>query len=272
MHRRAIITNVKFAYANQRKKLRGLLRYVQYRNDKDGAEHVRQFDDHGQRLERWTDRGLGNEYRNILDNVLDLATTTMQRNVGARLLVIAPEVHMMEAIPEEQRADILRELTESTVENWFERMDLPTAEYAFVVHESEPSDTRPDGQLKDETQLSSSYLHTHVVLAATVPGFEQDREGYKVYDRQIRALHEAGREAMEQIWERELGVERVAKLNQELEERTQKYLELDAAQARDTGQHETELTVDSLTRKMSVAPIQPVSLDRDRDLEREFDE
>src|SRR4051812_30372920 len=121
MHRRAIITNVKFAYANQRKKLRGLLRYVQYRNDKDGAEHVHQFDEYGQRLERWTDRGLGHEYREILDNVLDLATTTMQRNVGARLLVIAPEVHLMEAIPEEQRADILRELTESTVENWFER-------------------------------------------------------------------------------------------------------------------------------------------------------
>jgi len=271
MHRRAIITNTKFVYANQRKKLRGLLRYFQYRNDKDSAEHVQQFDDRGQRVDRWTDRGLGGEYRDILGKSLELATTTMQRNVSARLLVIAPEVHMMEAIPEDRRADVLRELTESTVENWFERMDLPTAEYAFVLHESEPTDTRPDGRLKDETQLSQSYLHSHVVLAATVPGFEQDREGYKVYDNQIHSLHESGREAMEQIWERELGVERVAELNQELEERTQKYLELDVAQARDTGQREAEpeLMADSLTRETDVDPLQ---LDRDRSLEREFDE
>jgi len=268
MHRRAIITNTKFVYANQRKKLRGLLRYFQYRNDKDSAEHVQQFDDRGQRVDRWTDRGLGGEYRDILGKSLELATTTMHRNVSARLLVIAPEVHLMEAIPEDRRADVLRELTESTVENWFERMDLPTAEYAFVLHESEPTDTRPDGRLKDETQLSQSYLHSHVVLAATVPGFEQDREGYKVYDKQIRALHEAGRDAMEQIWQRELGVERVAELNQELEERTQKYLELDAVQTRDEPQHALEQR--AISNEATPSPRMP-QRDFEAGLEREID-
>jgi hypothetical protein len=227
MHRRAIITNTKFVYANQPTKLRGLLRYFQYRNDKTSADHVRQFDEQGQRVERWRDRGLGSDYREILDSCLDLATTHLQRNVSARLLVIAPEVHWMAAIPEDRRLDVLHELTETTIDSWFEQMNLPTAEYAYVCHESEPSDMRPDGTPKDEPQLSDTYLHSHVTLAATVPGFEQAREGYKVYDRQIQALHEAGRTAMAHIWERELGVERVAELTQELEERTQRYAELD---------------------------------------------
>jgi hypothetical protein len=267
MHRRAIVTNTKFVYANQRKKLRGLLRYFQYRNDKESAGHVRQFDEDGQRIERWTDCGLGNEYREILDNCLTLATDHLQRNVSAQLLVIAPEVHWMEAIPEERRADVLRELTQNTVEGWFERMNLPTPEYAYVCHESVPSDQRPDGSMKDEMHLSETYLHSHVVLPATVPGFEQEREGYKVYDRQIHALHEAGREVMEQIWERELGVEQVAQLNLELEQRTQHYLKLDATAERvlaDTELAVPERDADSLDREIPGLP--------DAGLEMEFDE
>jgi len=174
----------------------------------------------------------------------------------------------MEAIPEDRRADVLRELTESTVENWFERMNLPTAEYAYISHESEPTDTRPDGRLKDETQLSQSYLHSHVVLAATVPGFEQEREGYKVYDRQIHTLHEAGRDAMEQIWERELGVERVAELNQELEDRTQRYLELDKAQAREEPETIIELAKPDIEGPLRSATPQS---NIDVDLERAID-
>jgi hypothetical protein len=252
MHRRAVITNAKFVYTRQRSRLRGLLRYFQFRNDKDSASHVRQFDEQGQRVERWVDRGLGDDHRTILHNCLDLATTDLPQNVSARLLVIAPEVHFMAAIDPERRLDVLRELTEATVENWFEHLNLPTPEYAYVCHEAQPSDLRPDGQTKDEAHLSDSYLHSHVVLAATVPGLEQPREVYKIYEKQLRTLHEAGREALEQIWERELGAERVAELNQELEERTQRYLELDTAQGRDT----SEITLP-----------EPPTLDRELELE-----
>jgi hypothetical protein len=165
---------------------------------------------------------------------LSQSTTHLRENISARLLVIAPEVHFMEAIPAEQRITILKELTETTVENWFERLDLPTANFSYVIHEAEPADTRPDGRLKDATELSATYLHSHVVLAPTVPGLDQECEPYPVYARQIRSLHAAGRAALQQIWERELGAERVAELNQELAERTQRYLALDQAQGRDT--------------------------------------
>lgn len=226
IHRRSVTTNIKFAYKDQKKKLHGLLKYVQFRDDKEGASHVYQFDEFGKRLERWVDRGLGNDHQEILENVLDLATDDLKRDVGARLLVVGPEVNLMQAIEPEKRVDVLRELTEKTVENWFERMNLPTGEFSYVVHESQPSDNRPDGRLKDEGQ-NASYLHTHVVLAPTVWGVERERETYKVYDKQISMLHEAGRDAMEEIWERELGVERFAELQSELAERDVRQRELD---------------------------------------------
>jgi len=271
MHHRAIITNLKFTYAKQRKTLRTLLRYLQYRNDKTSAEHVRQFDEHGHRINRWTNQGLGETHREILDTALDLATTGLKNNVGARLLVIAPEVHLMDAIPQERRTDVLRELTEATVENWFERINLPTAEYAYVVHEAEPAETRPDGRLKDETALSQTYLHTHVILAATVPGFETERQDYKVYERQIEALHEAGREAMAVIWQRELGLERVDELNQELEDRTQRYLALDAMHERNVESLGRDTEPHALDKTLDPAPLPPPQRNLDLGLGLERD-
>jgi hypothetical protein len=226
---RSVTTNLKFTYRDQKKKLRRLLRYFQYRDDKSSAEHVRQWDEFGQRVERWVDRGLGTDHQEILENVLDLATDTLRRDVGARLLVIGPEVNLMHAIDPDRRVDVLRELTEKTVDHWFERMNVPTPEFSYVVHESQPSDTRPDGRLKDEVQ-TESYLHTHVVIASTVWGLEQEREAYRVYDKQISMLHEAGREAMTAIWEREIGVERFAALQAELAERDLRQRELDRQQ------------------------------------------
>jgi hypothetical protein len=233
MHQRSIITDTKFVYADKRDELRGKLKYFQFRDDKDGASHVRQFDEDGERVRRWIDRGLGDEHWQIFQNCEALATDDLQRNVSARMLVIAPEVHMMQAIPEERRIAVLEELTAQTVENWFERMAIPTPDHSFVIHESKPSDSRPDGRLKDEDDLSESYLHSHVVLAPTVQGLERARETYGTYREQIHELHQAGRDAMQMIWERELGVERVAELEEALEARAQRYQELDEAHARE---------------------------------------
>jgi hypothetical protein len=259
MHRRALITNLKFVYADQKRELRGKLRYFQFRNDKTSASHVRQLDEFGQRVERWVDRGLGDEHHAIVAGCQAQATDNLKRNVSARLLVIAPEVHFMAAIAEDRRLAVLHELTEATVENWFEQMDLPTPDFAYVVHEAQPSDLRPDGRPKDEPRLSDTYLHTHVVLAPTVADLEEAKLTYKVFEPQLRTLHEVGREAMQQIWERELGTERVAELNQELEERTQRYLELDMAQE---GRDTPEIALPEPTRA-----VPPPTLDLDLELE-----
>ena len=193
-----------------------------------------------------------------------MATDTLKRNVGSRLMVVGPEVGLMHAIPEDRRGAVLGELTEATMEGWFERMDLPTPEFSNVQHESEPSDERPDGRLKDDSQ-GLSYLHAHVVIAPTVPGLVQDREGYKVYEKQIGWLHEAGREAMEVIWERDLVVERYAELQAELDERVRYQQQLDQEHDREAVvEHERPPVMDRTVPEPPAIP--PPEIDMDMEL------
>jgi hypothetical protein len=129
----------------------------------------------------------------------------------------------MHAIPDEQKIELLQELTESTMSRFFYKMEMPQTEYSYVTHIAKTDDKMPDGTLKD-VDGEKAFLHSHVVLAATIPGDGNVREPYKLYGNDLSKLHEAGREALEDIWTRELGRERVQELNQELEELT-RYIE-----------------------------------------------
>ena len=191
----------------------------QYRDDR--RKHIKQVV--GKR--RWVDKGLGQTYGAINKNCHKLATQGLQKNVAARTLVISPEMSFMQALPEHRRLPVLAELTETTLERWFDAMQLPTAEHSYVIHRGLSKDKRPDGLTKD-VDGEQEFLHSHVVMAATVPGFEADREKYWVGKRQLPMLHEAAREAMEHIWTRELGAERVQQLNTELEAKVQHLREL----------------------------------------------
>ena len=270
-HPRSIVTNLKFTYADESKKLGGLLKYFQYRDDKDGHTHIPQHDEQGKRVPRWVDHGLGASHRDILNATEALTGDTLKREVGSRLLVIGPEVGLMHAIPDDRRVEVLKELTEATMELWFDRMDLPTPEYAYVCHESQPSDERPDGYTKEDGH-SESYLHTHVVIAPTVPGWVHEREGYRVYEKQIGMLHEAGRDALESIWQRELGVERYAELQAELTERDRRQREWDA-QRQERELHAllgVERTVTPLPNLET--SLEQVEAEAEMELEREIDD
>jgi hypothetical protein len=204
----------------------------QYRDDR--RQHIKQVV--GKR--RWVNKGLGQTYGEINTNCQKLATDSLKQNVAARTLVISPELSFMQALPEHRRIPVLAELTEMTVERWFDAMALPTAEHSYVIHRGLSKAERPDGLTKD-VAAGQEFLHSHVVLAATVPGFEADREKYWVGKRQLPMLHEAAREAMEHIWTRELGAERVQELNTELTAKTQHLQELDAARQQQAVQRET---------------------------------
>ncbi len=229
MHKRSIITNCQFIYKKEGDHLRGKLKYFQYRDDK--KSHIPQKDEQGERARQWVDRGLGADFSEIAAAATTLATTGLSKDVSARTLVIAPQMDMMQAIAEDRREAVLAELTEKSIEQWFEQANLPTPEYSYIIHQGEVSDSRPDGQIKD-IQRSEAYYHAHVVLAATIAGSERERENYKIYTERrtpknldpnhvvISQLHEAGRENMQVIWERELGRERVQELNQALEQLT----------------------------------------------------
>jgi hypothetical protein len=220
MHRRSVITNAKFIYKRDGKQLRGKLRYFQYRDNKH--DHLSQDES----TRRWVNCGLGTYHNEIAQNCEAWATEDLAHDVSARTLVISPQIDMMQAIPPERQEAVISELTGAIVEGWFDAMDAPTPAYSFVVHHGETADERPDGRAKD-VDGNREFLHTHVILAATVPGLETERETYKVYSDQLRTLHDAGRDAMERIWERELGREHLQELNQDLKTMTQELTALD---------------------------------------------
>lgn len=222
LHERSIIANQKFIYKKEKGHLSGKLKYFQHRNDRD--THIKQRDEHGQPIRRWVDRGLGDTYAAIARTCTYLATTGLSSEVGARTLVLSPQVEFMQALPPDRREAVMAELTEATVDSWFEKMNLPTAEYAFVVHQGEVKNDRPGGVEQDDR----AFTHSHVVLAATVQGME-GRENYKVYKEQLKQLHAASAEEMERIWTRELGPERVEELNQQLEDLTAQLRDIDDA-------------------------------------------
>ncbi len=70
----SVVANVRYQSPKGRgaRKLKGLLRYIQYRDDRDG--HIRQ--DH--RLERWVDHGLGNSFQTIAANCAALKSDHVQ--------------------------------------------------------------------------------------------------------------------------------------------------------------------------------------------------
>lgn len=223
INKRAMVANQKFIYKKEGDHLSGKLKYFQHRNDRD--THVKQIDEQGNPIRRWIDHGLGSNHRAIAQNCTALATTGLTNDVGARTLVLSPQVEFMQAIPVERRDEIMEELTEATVDRWFEAMNLPTAEYAYVVHKGEVKNERPE----EIEQEHREFVHSHVVLAATVPGLMEDRDDYKVYKEQLEQLHQVSAEEMERIWTRELGVERVQELNQDLEELTEQLQAIDEA-------------------------------------------
>ena len=218
---RSIIANQKFIYKKEDDHLKGKLKYFQHRDDKN--THIQQRDETGEAIRRWEDRGLGDNYNKIAESCSQLATSGLKNDVGARTLVLSPQVEFMAAISPDKRMELMAELTDATVERWFEEMRLPPAEYAFVVHQGEVKTDRPEGI----EQENKEFVHSHVILAATTPGRTQDRDNYKVYKEQLEQLHEASVAEMERIWTRELGQDRVQELNQELEELTEKLKQID---------------------------------------------
>ena len=221
LHTRAMIANQKFIYKKEGNHLKGKLKYFQHRDDRN--THIQQLDENGDPIRRWIDKGLGSSYNSIAKRCEELATSGLTNDVGARTLVLSPQVEFMAALPTERRAAVMVELTEATVESWFEAMNLPQTEYAFVVHRGDVKNDRPEGI----EQENREFVHSHVVLAATVPGLIEERDNYKVYKEQLEDLHRVSSEEMERIWTRELGAERVQALNQELEDLTERLQQRD---------------------------------------------
>lgn len=234
MHQRSVIANAKYQPASNKAGMKKLIKYYQYRDEKN--EHIPQQDEQGRATRQWIDLGLGKHYSQIMNQLEHEETDDLKKAIGMRTLVIAPEIDLMQAIEPDRQEQVLAELTIATVEQFFEDADLPAPHYSLILHHGAVSETRPNGEEIDEDLKRGDmpYLHAHVVLSPTLAGKDYEKESYFLCRDEAAAnrskqrnplaltnLHEAARENMEHIWERELGRERVQQLNQDLEEKVE---------------------------------------------------
>jgi len=173
---------VDFAYVSPkgrgRRHLRGKLKYLQYRDDRE--THLKQ----GELRDRWLDHGLGKSYRGIARSCERLRSP----HVLAWTWVVSPAPDLMALIPEDQRRDLLIDLTARIVESYYTARGAEVPEYAAVLHDrlTNGADGQPGVQ----------QLHSHVILPGTAPTVEgrtpfynNKEKGHERLFHQIAAQH-----------------------------------------------------------------------------------
>ena len=183
---KAIIV-VDFAYKSPNRKgrgtghkgLRSTLKYLQYRDNR--TEHLTQSDEN----ERWRDLGMGKHYREVFENCDHLQS----KHVLAWTWVVSPAPDLMTLVPEEERAQLVCDLTERVVEDYYIERGFNLPEYSYVLHDR-LTDT------KEEGEEPMQHLHTHVVLAGTAPSiaerlpvYNNKERGHDVLFREIATHH-----------------------------------------------------------------------------------
>ena len=196
MTKPSIIPNWKYQKPTKSgyKGLKKLLKYVSFRENPD--HHPIEMS------ERWTDCGFGSHWREVYEN----AGTLAGPYILAHHMVIAPAPDLMALVPEDLRQELVREVTERTIEEWFVARGLNIPEYSFVTHDRDTSD---DYGLQN--------LHTHVFIAGTVENSVGERESHRVERQQVCTdrgglnrddnLHHIARLEFEQVLDRTIGPE-----------------------------------------------------------------
>ncbi|MBI5928587.1 MAG: hypothetical protein HY862_04720 [Chloroflexi bacterium] len=187
----SVVANVKYQSPKGKgaAQLKGLLRYVQYRDDRDG--HIPQR----RGLERWVDRGLGNNFQTIAASCEEYKS----EHVQAFTWVINPNPDLMAFVPEKKREQFIRELTEVTLEQFFEAREMDVPEYAYAIHRRETGDHRDNP-------------HSHIILPGTYHSWA-DGSRLPLYmnrykkENHIEMLHEAAQQQMDVLMQRYVGLD-----------------------------------------------------------------
>lgn len=178
---KAIIV-VDFAYKGPKRKghgtgrkgLSSTLKYLQYR-DKVQNQLAQNRD-----YERWQDCGMGLHWRDILKH----SDALQSQHVLAWTWVVSPAPDLMALVPEDQRRELVCDLTERVVEDYYLERGFAIPEYSYILH---------DRQTDDE---GKQQLHTHVVLPGTAPSvaerlpvYNNKERGHDVLFRDIATRH-----------------------------------------------------------------------------------
>jgi hypothetical protein len=194
--RQMCVSNLRYKRptADEGKRMKQLLGYLTYRDSRDqGAKMVAGH-------ERWVDHGMGGSVAAIARRCDDLRS----QHVLTFSLVVNPNPQLVAMIPHEQREQFMRELTERTVDGFFEARGLDTGcEYAYVLHHRDSDDPQAPGMHNP---------HTHVVLPGTVWS-EEDGERINLYFSQskkvdhIEMLHDVTEQHMGDMLDHYVGLD-----------------------------------------------------------------
>jgi hypothetical protein len=95
----------------------------------------------------------------------------------------------MALVPQAERHDLLYELTERVVEDYYTERGFDVSEYSYVMHSAR---TKPRGG----DALPQEHLHTHVVLPGTAPSaadrlpvYNNATDGHNQLFREIASQH-----------------------------------------------------------------------------------
>jgi hypothetical protein len=218
-----IIASLGFKKPGQVKALRNLCKYLQHRDGsvrreaflsaEQGVEHrypdgLSDYVQPTHREAKWVDRGMGETYRQIASRAFEW----QGRRTLARTWVISPDPELMRHVPEDRRFEVVRSVTERTVERWYSDNGWGQAEYSYVIHDKHRS--------KDGEQM----VHAHVITPGTImvdEAGELGRMDHFVTRAHIRNLHHTAEEAFAEELGRVLGKERaheiIAERNARLE-------------------------------------------------------
>lgn len=176
-----------FAYKGPKRKgrgtgpqgLRSTLKYFQYRDTRNNTFAL------NHEYERWEDHGLGLHY----DQIFKSCDQLQSKHVLAWTWVISPAPDLMALVPEPERRDLVKDLSERIVEEYYTSRGFDVPEYSYVLHDRL---TEPEDGSKPLQQL-----HTHIVLPGTAPLAGSDREavynnkekGHDALFREIASRH-----------------------------------------------------------------------------------
>jgi hypothetical protein len=188
------VSNVKYKKPtqNEAKRMKNLLGYLTYRES--ATEKAR----HAGGRERWINRGMGGSVAEIADR----CDAYQSEHVLLFSLVINPNTDLIRMVPPEKRERFVRQLTEHTMNGFFDRRGIDTGvEWSAVLHHRQTDGDEAPGQHNP---------HMHVVLPGTYYDADEGQRKPLYFSRNkavnhIDMLHEVTQEQMADLLGRYAG-------------------------------------------------------------------
>ncbi len=192
--KRMCVSNVKYKKptTNESKRMGTLLKYLTYRESR--TEKAR----HAGGRERWLDRGMGGSVAEIAER----CEAYQSEHVLMFSLVINPNVDLIRMVPPEQREQFVRQLTERTMNDFFDARGIDTGvEWSAVLHHRKTDGDEAPGQHNP---------HTHIILPGTYYDADEGRRKPLYFSKNrsvdhIEMLHEVTQENMVALMDRYAG-------------------------------------------------------------------